>query len=162
MFLIYCWTCFCEQGIFSKLYELLKEDNNNKPNNSINSFICYLYICFPILKHVMLPQRIFFINVFLNIHVHVQVDAHFVKRQKTNFIENITWSELGKQNMQAEKVYLIIKWNICCVMLQQQYENYINKMYPRWREELENYRQKQQQDRNGLTSVSYLVKINIG
>lgn len=37
-------------------------------------------------------------------------------------------------------------WN-----LQQQYENYINKMYPRWKEELENYRLSQQQSRNETT-----------
>ena len=54
-------------------------------------------------------------NVFLNIHMHVQVDAYFVKRQKTNFIENITWSELGKHNMQADKVYLIMKHLLCDV-----------------------------------------------
>ena len=36
-----------------------------------------------------------------------------------------------------------------CLELQQQYENYINKMYPRWREDLENYRLSQQQSKNG-------------
>ena len=29
-----------------------------------------------------------------------------MKRQKANSLENITWSELGKQNIQAKKVYL--------------------------------------------------------
>ncbi|KAL9954801.1 hypothetical protein ACROYT_G042380 [Oculina patagonica] len=33
----------------------------------------------------------------------------------------------------------------------QQYENYINKMYPRWNEELENYRLSQEQSRNAPT-----------
>ena len=28
-----------------------------------------------------------------------------MKRQKENSHENITWSEMGKQNVQAEKVY---------------------------------------------------------
>ena len=32
------------------------------------------------------------------IHVHM-------KRQKANSLENITWSELGKQNMEAKEVY---------------------------------------------------------
>ena len=32
-----------------------------------------------------------------------------MQRQKENSLENITWSELGKQNIQAEKVYSIIK-----------------------------------------------------
>ena len=29
-----------------------------------------------------------------------------MKRQKANSLENIAWSELGKQNIQAKKVYL--------------------------------------------------------
>ena len=29
-----------------------------------------------------------------------------MKRQKANSLKNITWSELGKQNIQAKKVYL--------------------------------------------------------
>ena len=29
---------------------------------------------------------------------------------KTNFLENITWSELGKQNIQAKKVYWFLIW----------------------------------------------------
>ena len=32
-----------------------------------------------------------------------------MKRQKENSLENITWSKLGKQNIQAKKVYSIIK-----------------------------------------------------
>lgn len=51
----------------------------------------------------------------------------------------------------------IISFHIT-VELQQQYENYINKMYPRWREDLENFRLSQQQSRNGpARSVSVLV-----
>ena len=31
-----------------------------------------------------------------------------MKRQKANSLENITWSELGKQNLQAKKVYCLV------------------------------------------------------
>ena len=37
--------------------------------------------------------------------MHVQMYAWLVKRQKETSHENITWSEMGKQNVQAEKVY---------------------------------------------------------
>ena len=33
-----------------------------------------------------------------------------MKRQKANFLENITWSELGKHNIQAKKVYSKKTW----------------------------------------------------
>ena len=33
-----------------------------------------------------------------------------MKRQKANSLENIKWSELGKQNIQAKKVYT---WAVC-------------------------------------------------
>ena len=33
-----------------------------------------------------------------------------MKRQKANSLENINWSELGKQNIQAKKVYT---WAVC-------------------------------------------------
>ena len=32
-----------------------------------------------------------------------------MKKQKENSHEGITWSEMGKQNVQAEKVYYLIK-----------------------------------------------------
>ena len=35
--------------------------------------------------------------------MHVQLYA--MKKQKENSHEGITWSEIGKQNVQAEKVY---------------------------------------------------------
>ena len=36
--------------------------------------------------------------------MHVQIYA-LMKKQKENSHEGITWSEMGKQNVQAEKVY---------------------------------------------------------
>jgi len=39
-----------------------------------------------------------------------------MKKQKENSHEGITWSEMGKQNVQAEKVYLFLSnltsWNV--------------------------------------------------
>ena len=35
-----------------------------------------------------------------------------MKKQKENSHERITWSEMGKQNVQAEKVYKTIKWTL--------------------------------------------------
>ena len=32
-----------------------------------------------------------------------------MKKQKENSHEGITWSEMGKQNVQAEKVYLLLE-----------------------------------------------------
>ena len=37
--------------------------------------------------------------------MHVQIYAYLMKKQKENSHEGITWSEMGKQNVQAEKVY---------------------------------------------------------
>ena len=39
--------------------------------------------------------------------MHVQIYAQLMKKQKENSHEGITWSEMGKQNVQAEKVYCI-------------------------------------------------------
>ena len=36
-----------------------------------------------------------------------------MKKQKENSHEGITWSEMGKQNVQAEMVYCL-KWKIYC------------------------------------------------
>ena len=36
-----------------------------------------------------------------------------MKKQKENSREGITWSEMGKQNVQAEKVYLPVHSAIC-------------------------------------------------
>ena len=37
--------------------------------------------------------------------MHVQIYAELMKKQKENSHEGITWSEMGKQNVQPEKVY---------------------------------------------------------
>ena len=37
--------------------------------------------------------------------MQVQIYAELMKKQKENSHEGITWSEMGKQNVQAEKVY---------------------------------------------------------
>ena len=61
--------------------------------------------CFPISDHVMIPQRtVPFKCCPIHLHPHV-ISMHklFMKRQKPNSLENITWSELGKQNIQAKK-----------------------------------------------------------
>ena len=50
--------------------------------------------CFPITDRVMVPQR-----------TVSCIRIHDNERQKANSLENITWSELGKQNMQAKEVY---------------------------------------------------------
>ena len=34
-----------------------------------------------------------------------------MKKQKENSHEGITWSEMGKQNVQAEKVYSTVRWD---------------------------------------------------
>ena len=47
----------------------------------------------------------FFFNCRPSIHVHSRVYPQFMKREKENSLENITWSELRKQNTQAKKVY---------------------------------------------------------
>ena len=45
-----------------------------------------------------------------------------MKKQKENSHEGITWSEMGKQNVQAEKVYYL--WvNVFCVTLLSDVEN---------------------------------------
>ena len=40
--------------------------------------------------------------------MHVQIYAYLMKKQKENSHEGITWSEMGKQNVQAEKVYCFV------------------------------------------------------
>ena len=47
--------------------------------------------------------------------MHVQIYAKLMKKQKENSHEGITWSEMGKQNVQAEKVY----WGQCKLKLTQ-------------------------------------------
>ena len=37
--------------------------------------------------------------------LHVQMYAELMKKQKENSHEAITWSEMGKQNVQAKKAY---------------------------------------------------------
>ena len=37
--------------------------------------------------------------------MHVNMYAELMKKQKENSLENITWSEMGKQNVQAKEVY---------------------------------------------------------
>ena len=57
--------------------------------------------CCPISDHVMVPQRtVFFSNVVLCTWMHVHM---YVKRKKEDFPENITWSEIGSQNIKHKK-----------------------------------------------------------
>ena len=53
--------------------------------------------CFPISDHVMLLEGIVSFKCRL---WHVQMYANLLKN-----IEGITWSEMGKQNVQVKKVY---------------------------------------------------------
>ena len=41
--------------------------------------------------------------------MHVQLYAQLMKKQKENSHEGITWSEMGKQNVQAKEVYCVYK-----------------------------------------------------
>ena len=62
--------------------------------------------CFPILDHMMLLEGIVFFKCRL---MHVQnVRITNEKTQGENSYEGITWSEIGKQNVQAKDVYLFI------------------------------------------------------
>ena len=57
----------------------------------------------------MFPQGIVSFK-FCPMHVHPRGHASMTNdRQNTNSLENITWSELGKQNIQAGKVYCSYK-----------------------------------------------------
>ena len=40
--------------------------------------------------------------------MHVRMHAQIMKKQKENSLENIMWSEMGKQNVQAKEVYSIL------------------------------------------------------
>ena len=53
----------------------------------------------------MLPQRIVSFKCRPIDCMHVRMRAWLMKRRKANSLENIMWSELGKQNIQAEKVH---------------------------------------------------------
>ena len=54
---------------------------------------------------MMIPQRtVSFKRGLMHVHPHACV-CIINERQKVNSLENITWSELGKQNIQAKKVY---------------------------------------------------------
>ena len=68
-------------------------------------------LCFPITDRVMVPQRIVSFKCRpMQVHPCAFV-CMIIKRQKANSLENITWSELGKQNMQAKKVYSKYTWS---------------------------------------------------
>ena len=53
----------------------------------------------------MVPQRTVLSNVAYCTYIHVDMDASFMKRQNENSPENISWCEIGKQNIQAKQVY---------------------------------------------------------
>ena len=44
--------------------------------------------------------------------MHVQIYVQLMKKQKENSHEGITWSEMGKQNVQAENVYWLKTYSI--------------------------------------------------
>ena len=59
--------------------------------------------CFLISDHVMLLEgEVSFKCRFMHVQMY---GITFEKKQKENSHEGITWSETGKQNVQAKKVY---------------------------------------------------------
>ena len=61
--------------------------------------------CFPISDHVMISQRTVSFKC-RHMRVHPRANVCVInERQKENSLESTTWSELGKQNIQAKKVY---------------------------------------------------------
>ena len=65
-----------------------------------------------------------------------------MKREKVNFLEYIWWSELGKQNIQTKKVYLldnfkqvefindVFFWTIFLVLVALNYNGKLNSLFP--------------------------------
>ena len=63
-----------------------------------------LYVLFSLSDHVTVPQRVSFKYGLL--HVHRRAYACIVnEKKKANSLENITWSELGKQNILAKRFF---------------------------------------------------------
>ena len=64
-----------------------------------------------------LEELFFFFSNFVPCAcIHAPMYAFLMKRQKANSLENITWSELGKQNVQGKKVYCqLLVCNVACV-----------------------------------------------
>ena len=58
--------------------------------------------CFPISDHVMVPQRTVQLFKFRPIHVDARSYV-YEKKKKEDFLENITWSEFGRQNIKHKK-----------------------------------------------------------
>ena len=55
-------------------------------------------------RFYLVPQRtVFFSIVVLYTCIHVPMYAQLMKRQKANSLENITWSELGKQIIHSSR-----------------------------------------------------------
>ena len=73
-----------------------------KSNNRLEQTSLACMFCFPISDHVMLLEGIVPFKCRL---MHVQMYAQLMKKQKENSHEGTTWSEMGKQNVQAKEVY---------------------------------------------------------
>ena len=70
---------------------------------SIEKTFLVCTFCFPITDRVTVPQRTVSFNC-RPVHVHPTcICIHDNEREKANSLENITWSELGKQNMQLKR-----------------------------------------------------------
>ena len=61
-----------------------------------------LYVLFSISDHVMQLEGIVSFKCRL---MHVQLHAYLMIKTRKNSHEGITWSEMGKQSVQAKKVY---------------------------------------------------------
>ena len=49
--------------------------------------------------------------------MHVRMHAQIMKKQNENSLENITWSEMGKQNVQAKEVYSILGCELLKILI---------------------------------------------
>ena len=69
------------------------------------TFLACMY-CFPISDQVMLDDSFFQMSYYARANLRITNE-----KQKENSHEGITWSEMGKQNVQAEKVYYYATWS---------------------------------------------------
>ena len=58
------------------------------------------------------PRELFISNVVLYMCMHLHMYVLFMKLQMVNSMENITWSELGKQNIQAKFCHPCVSSNV--------------------------------------------------
>ena len=107
---VYCLYCLIYSTFPSVFVNILLQVEANPVLVFSGSFNCKKGLqtflvstfCFPNSDHVTLPQRIASFKYLL---IHVRTCGTIFERQKENSLKRITWSELGKRNLQAKKVY---------------------------------------------------------